>query len=231
MTETRDHRLPRGLVFLALGVVVGGLVVSLVHGIAAEYADVAAPWPRQTGAALAFGGPFMAVAWGLLAVAFVRATAGSWVRPAAVALAVLGLLAMPVAQVAGVETKWDRYQAAPDCVGEFRSGPAAPVVRAAQAAYDEIEHPGRFGGGGSSGIDGCETGLSVRGDGDVLAAYRDQLPQLGWTVTADSADLLRAERGGQEIEVRPDAEGARIWIGPAGLRPRDLEEGEVAPRE
>lgn len=232
MTENRAHRLPRGLLLLVLGAVMGALVVSVVYGIAAEYADVAAPWPRQAGAALAFGGPFMAVAWGLLAVSFIRATAGSWVRPAAVVLAVLGLLAMPIAQVLGVETKWDRYEAAPDCVDEFRSGPAVPVVQAAQAAYEEIKHPGRFGGGGSSGIDGCETGVSVRGGGDVLAAYRDQLPQLGWTVTADSDDLLRAERDGQEIEVRPDAQGARIWIGPAGLRPRaDLEEGEVAPRE
>ena len=110
------------------------------------------------------------------------------------------------------------------------SRPAVPVVRAAQAAFEEIDHPGRFGGGGSSGIDGCETEMALRDGQAALPPYREQLPELGWTIVTDSPDLLRAERDGQAIELRPSDGGAWIWIGPEDLQRRALQEGEVAPR-
>ena len=51
----------------------------------------------------------------------------------------------------------------------FRTGPAVPVVRAAQAGFEELDHPGPFSGGGSSGVDGCSSQLMVAADVDVPA--------------------------------------------------------------
>jgi hypothetical protein len=49
-------------------------------------------------------------------------------------------------------------------------------------------------------------------------------------VVADSGGLLRAARGDQAFEVSVSEGRWTVWIGPAHVAERRLEEGEVGPR-
>ena len=95
------------------------------------------------------------------------------------------LVAVPGGAVLGVRQKFDRYPDLPSCTAGFRAGPALPVVRAAQAGFAELDHPGPFSGGGSSGVDGCSSQLMVDARVDVPAVYRQTLIEAGWRIGHD----------------------------------------------
>jgi hypothetical protein len=224
------RRVHPAAVLLALAVVVAALTVSVAHGFALEYGDTGAGRWRSALDGLRwwwFGVAVVAV----LALGAVLRSWGSLAVRSAAAVLVVGTLAGTGAGAAiGVEQKLDRYPPTPGCTAEFTSGPAVPVVRAAQAAYEELDHPGPFTGGGSSGIDGCSSELVVRDGTDPRATYRSSLAEHGWTVEADSEEVLSAERDGQEFELSRQGSTWTTWIGPAGLEEPRRAEGEVGPR-
>ena len=149
---------------------------------------------------------------------------------AAVAAAVT-LVGVPAGAVLGVHQKFDTYADLPSCTDGFRTGPAVPVVRAAHAGFAELDHPGPFSGGGSSGADGCSTQLMLDEPVDVRALYRGTLVDNGWRISHDNSDLIAATKNGQEFEASRDQDGSWwVWIGPAGLQAQPTQPGEVTPR-
>jgi hypothetical protein len=218
------------LVLLVLAAVFGGLTVSVAYGFALEYGDTGAGRWRSAIDGLRwwwFGVAVVAV----LALGAVRLDSRSVPVRSAAAVLVLGtLVATGAGAAVGVEQKLARYPATPHCTAELTSGPAVPVVRAAQAAYEELDHPGPFSGGGSSGVDGCSSEVMVADGVDPRPAYRRTLAVHGWAIESDGDDRLRAVRGQEAFELSATDGMWTVWIGPARLDEQRLDEGEVGPR-
>jgi hypothetical protein len=223
-TAVRPPRTAWGL--LAAAAALGSGTVLLAHGLAAEYADTGAP-------SLAVARSAVGDWWVPLAVVGVLAAgAGLSARAAGVWAAAAALLAVAVVGVGagaavGAAQKYARYPVVPDCVGEFDGGPAQPVVEAAQRGFEEIDHPGPFSGGGSSGVDGCSTQLMVRPGVEPVEHYLEALPAAGWRVVADTGRTLRAVDDGRAFELEADGDGWWVWIGPRARRDRPAGEGLV----
>lgn len=201
-------------VALAFTLVLAFLVVSISYGIAREYGDTAADDSAVAGRALRDWGFGIVLVAGLaaLVVGLGRGSRGRrGLTLAAVATLVITLLGVPAVAVVGVHRKLAAYPRVPACTDGFSGGPAVPVVRAAQDAFEEIEHPGPFSGGGESGMDGCASQLMVREDVAVAAAYRDVLPAAGWRLAAVEPDLVEATRPGQRFTATRDRDGA-WWV-------------------
>lgn len=217
------------IALLLVAAVLGGLTVSVAYGFALEYGDTGAPWWRSALDGLRwwwFGVAVVAV----LGLGVLHLSGRS--RPArwAVAVLVLGsLIGTGVGSAIGVAQKLGRYPATPRCTAEITSGPAVPVVQAAEAAFTALDHPGPFTGGGSSGIDGCSSHLVVPDGTDPRPAYRRSLPDHGWTVTRN-AGPLRAVRDDQAFELSREGGAWAVWIGPVTVEERPLRGGEVGPR-
>jgi hypothetical protein len=138
-----------------------------------------------------------------------------WMRGTAVAIPVLMLLGVVAVTPSALGKKSEQYAVVPQCLSQ--GGGMAPAaeraVQQAQQAFESIEHTGRFGGGGSTGLDGCERRLEAEDDVDVLQHYRVALLQAGWRVVTDDGSHLRAERDGMAFEVLPCPGGGVVWAG------------------
>lgn len=133
--------------------------------------------------------------------------------------------------VLGVHQKFDAYPGPAVVCQRVPDRPRRPVVRAAQARFAELDHPGPFSGGGSSGVDGCTSQLMVQEHVDVPASYRGTLIDNGWRISHDNPDLVAATKNGQRFEASHDQDGSWwVWIGPAGLHSQPTQAGEVTPR-
>lgn len=214
---------------ILLCAVTGALIVTIAYGLAVEYASTAAGPVGQAASSLGDLAILLVVP-GLLAVAAITVARHGARRPVTyVAAVLLALTTVGIAGggVLGAAAKYERYPSVPNCTDEFTGGPAYPVVHAAQDVYDELDHPGPFSGGGSTGLDGCESQLMVRGAVDPVEAYRTELTDNGWRVTEGaSGEFLRAVRGSQAFEItRGEHGGWWVWIGPRDLSRRQLEEG------
>jgi hypothetical protein len=218
------------LALLVVAAVFGAVTVSVAYGFALEYGDTGAGWWRSALDGVRWWWFGVAIVGVLALVALRLAGRSRLVRVAAPVLLVGTLLGTGAGAVVGVEQKLDRYPAVPDCVGEFVGGPALPVVRAAQAAYEQLDHPGPFSGGGSAGVDGCSSDVVVADGTDPRPAYRRTLAAHGWRVSDDSDRRLRAVRGGQAFELSSTEWRWTVWIGPVLAEERRLEDGEVGPR-
>lgn len=225
---------PGAVVLLVLTVALAYLVVSISYGLALEYGDTAATHARIAAQSLRdWGiGIVLVVAFAGWAVAAARRSRGRRAMTVIAAVAaVTTLVGVPAGAVLGVRQKFQTYPDLPSCTDGFRTGPAAPVVRAAQAGFAELDHPGPFSGGGSSGVDGCSTQLMVDEYVDVPAVYRGTLIDTGWQISDDKPDLVAATKNGQGFEASRDQDGSWwVWIGPAGLQSQPTQPGEVAPR-
>jgi hypothetical protein len=207
------------LVLLVLTAALALLVVSIAYGLAREYGDTAATDSHI--AAQSFRdwgiGIVLVVALAGWAAAGARRSRGRHAMTVTAVLAVGGtLVGVPAGAVIGVHQKFDAYPELPSCTSGFRTGPAVPVVRAAQAGFAELDHPGPFSGGGSSGVDGCSTQLMVDAEVDVPAGYRDTLTDTGWRIRHDEPDLVAATKDDLRFEASRDHGGSWwVWIGPA----------------
>lgn len=138
-----------------------------------------------------------------------------WMRWTAVAIPVLLLVGMLAVTPSALGQKSEQYDAAPQCASQDNVGMAPDAERAvqeAQQAFGTIDHVGRFGGGGSEGLHGCDRFLEA-GDVDLLQHYRAALQEAGWRIVTDDGSHLRAERAGMAFEVIPCPGGGVIWAG------------------
>lgn len=242
MTETtapesvrpRRRVLPGAVVLLVLTAVLAFFMVSISYGLALEYGDTAATDARIAGEAFREWGVGIVLVVGLSAWAIAAARRSRGRRTLAVTAAVamvVTLVGVPAGALLGVQQKLDRYPELPSCTNGFRSGPAVPVVRAARAGFAEIDHPGPFSGGGSSGIDGCAGLLIVPEHMDVPAAYQETLIDNGWRISENQPELVAATKDGLGFETSRARDGSWwVWIGPAGLQSQPTQPGKVTPR-
>ena len=193
--------------------------MTVAHGFYAEYGDTATrSGPLAREALVAWVPAYVIV--GLLVGAALLVGRTRAVALTGAALVVATAVAVPVAAVQGVQAKRDRYEATPGCDGDTDagplSGPAKKVLERAEAEFAALEHPGPFTGGGSSGLDGCESYLDLYEDTDPRPAYQDALPDAGWTDVTLDHGVLRATKGDQGFRLRHREAGWTVWIGPQG---------------
>lgn len=207
------------VVALAFTLLLAFLVVGISYSLSREYGDTSAPDVEVAGRALRDWTVGILVVAGLAALVAVTARRSRGRRVLTLAAALVGtvtLLGVPLLAVVGVHQKFEAFPRVPSCTVGFATGPAVPVVRAAQAAFEEIEHPGPFSGGGESGVDGCASQLMLREEVDVARAYRRALPAAGWRLGRVEPDRVEATRGGQRFTASRDGDGSWwVRIGPA----------------
>lgn len=230
----RPRLRPGAVVLLLASAGLALLVVTVSYGLALEYADTAATAAHIAAESFRDWGLGVVIVVGLAGGAAIAARQSRGRRTivsAAAVVAIVTLVGVPAGAVLGTQQKFHRYPDLPSCTRGFATGPAVPVVGAAQDRFVELDHPGPFSGGGSSGVDGCSTQLMIHQHVDVAAAYRSTLVTNGWRIDRYDQDLVAATRNGQAFEASRDQDGAWwVWIGPAGLRTQSSQPGEVTPR-
>lgn len=202
-------------VSLVLAAALALLGVVLHHGVLAEYGIITDTafeglvWGLTAGLS---GAALMLVL--VLAVFAVVCATRTWMQVTAAAIPVIMLIAMLALTPVALRQKIDaQYDAVPQCMTEGAVEPAAGAERESQRAFDSIPHLGDFSRGGASGVGGCDRSLEVPEEVDVLAHYREVLPEAGWEVTDDDAGHLRARREGTAFEVTLCSGGGVVWAG------------------
>lgn len=206
------------LLAVETGLAVLGVLVH--YGFTAEYGDITDSAAEGFGSGFSSGLAGLALAVVVVAAgAAVWASSRRWMRAVALAIPLLMLLAMFAVTPRALDSKREeQFSSSPRCVieedGAGSSGPGVEAARRSQEAFDSIEMVGVFGGGGSSGVGGCDRRFVLTGDVDVLKHYRSVLPQSGWVVVDQDGQRLRAERGDMAFEVVLCGEGGVVWAGP-----------------
>lgn len=205
------------LALLAVETVLAVLAIVFHYSLTAEYGDVtASTWQSLTSALQGGLGLAVVVVAGLGVGAFVLSFQ-TWVRVSAVAIPVVMVLAVLALTPVALGTKLEQqYDASPQCrwQEDDGAGPGMDAARRSQRAFDSIEHIGYFGGGGATGVGGCDRPLVILDDVDVLQHYRSALPDAGWQVVIDNGQRLRAEREDLAFEVIMCTKRAGgVWAG------------------
>lgn len=213
----RNTRSVAAVGLLAVEAALAVLGVLVHYGFTAEYGDVTSSGLAgfREGFTAGIGGLALGIV-GAAAVVTALVSPGRWTRATAVAIPVLMVAAMLAVTPLALQNKVDvQYDASPQCLtGEDpTTGPGADAARESQAAFDSIDHVGYFGGGGGSGIGGCDRGFVLLEDVDVLQHYRAALPEAGWAIDEDDDQHLRAERDGMAFEVALCDHGGVVWAG------------------
>lgn len=205
------------LAVLAVETALAVLAIFFHYSLTAEYGDVTASTLQSLTSALKGGlGLAIAVVAGLGIGAFMLSPQ-TWVRVAAAAIPVLMVLVVLALTPVALATKLEQqYEATPQCrwQEDDGAGPGMDAARKSQRALDSIEHIGYFGGGGATGVGGCDRPLVILDDVDVLQHYRTALPDAGWQVVIDDGQRLRAEREDMAFEVLMCTKRAGgVWAG------------------
>ena len=216
------------LLLVEAGIAVLGVIVH--YGLTAEYGDItdtALEGLRSgiVGVAL--------VLVGLAALVAALVSSKLWMRLAAVVIPAVMVVGMLVVTPAALREKLEvQYDATPQCVPDedMGPGPGSRAARESQRAFDSIKHVGQFGGGGGSGVGGCDRSFVLTEDVDVLQHYRVALAEAGWRLVEDDAHQLRAERDGMAFEVVTCDRGGVVWAGSDGAGGR-VDVGAVGPAD
>jgi hypothetical protein len=204
-----------GLLAVEAGLAVLGVVVH--YGLTAEYGDVTDTALEGLRSGFSAGtGAVALLLVGLVALIAVVVSSRRWMRLTAVAIPVLMVIGMLAVTPAALREKLEvQYDATPRCVPDedMGPGPGSRAARESQQAFESIEHVGYFGGGGASGVGGCDRSFVLIEDIDVLQHYRAALRDAGWRVVEDDAHHLRAERDGVAFEVVSCERGGVVWAG------------------
>ena len=169
---------------------------------------------------------------GLAALVAAIVSSMRWMRLVAVVIPVVMVVGMLAVTPAALREKLETYDATPQCVPDedLGTGPGSRAARESQRAFDSIEHVGQFGGGGGSGVGGCDRSFVLTEDVDVLQHYRVALAEAGWRLVEDDAHQLRAERDGMAFEVVTCDRGGVVWAGSDGAGGR-VDVGAVGPAD
>lgn len=207
-----------GLLAVEAGLAVLGVLVH--YGLTAEYGDVTDSALEGLSSGFSAGtGAIALVLVGLAGLVAVLVSSQPWMRLTAVAIPVLMVIGMLAVTPAALREKLEvQYDATPQCVSDedMGPGPGSRAARESQQAFESIEHVGYFGGGGASGVGGCDRSFVLTEDVDVLQHYRAALRDAGWRVVEDDAHNLRAERDGMAFEVVSCERGGVVWAGRVG---------------
>ena len=225
MTGTRTTT-AAGLLVIEAGLAVLGVLFH--YGFTAEYGDVTVSaleglrWGFSTG----IGGVALGIV-GVAALVSMLVSSGPWMRLVALAIPVLMVLGMLAVTPVALREKLEvQYDSTPQCVSDEGPGPGSRAELESQQAFDSIEHVGHFGGGGGSGVGGCDRSFVLTQDFDVLQRYRVALPEAGWRgwrvgwrvagdrmtrTTFGRSDMARPSRSSRAVGV--------AWCGPAGMAP------------
>lgn len=208
-----------GLLVVEAGLGVFGVLVHL--GLTAEYGDITDS--AFEGLSAGFTSGVSGLALGIVALPGVAALVTSaklWARLTAVAIPVLMVAGMYAVTPYALQEKLEiQYDATPQCVSleDMGPGPGTRAMRDSQEAFASIEHVGHFGGGGGSGVGGCDRRFVLTEDVDVLEHYRGALGDAGWRIVEDDEQHLRAERDKMAFEVVPCDQGGVVWAGPVSV--------------
>jgi hypothetical protein len=217
-------------VLFVVAVVLAIFGVAAHHGFLAMYGDITDS--AIEGLLSSFSAQ---VAWLLLVVVLLPTVAAAllaqtrWMRITALVIPVLMVLAMLAVTPSALDSKREtQFTSSPQCVypdmdlkdGENLGGPGVDSASDSQEAFDSIEHVGYFGGGGASGVIGCDRAFFLTDDTDVLAHYREALPAAGWTLVTDDGQRLRAEKDAMAFELVICDQGGVVWAGPQDLEGR-----------
>ena len=210
-----------GAACLVLEAGLAGFGVLVHYGLTAEYGNIneSALEGLMSGFTMGVGWIALFLVGAVASVAFVLSPLRG-MRWAAVLLPVGMVVGMFAVTPSALEQKLDvQYDATPQCVssdeeGELDPSPYLRAARESQRSYASIEHIVQFGGGGSSGVGGCDVTFVVTDeDVDVLEHYRTALPNAGWRVVEDEGGQLRAERGPMAFELALCGDGGVVWAG------------------
>lgn len=212
---------------MVVAVALAAFGVSVHHGFLAMYGDITDS--AIEGLLSSF---FAGVGVIVLPLVLIPAAAAAliaqtrWMRITALAIPVVMMLAMLAVTPSALDSKREtQFTSSPQCVdadidlkdGVHTGGPGVDAIRDSQEAFDSIEHVGYFGGGGASGVIGCDRTLLLTEDTDVLGHYRAALPAAGWTIVVDDGQRLRAERDAMAFELVICDQGGVVWAGPQDL--------------
>ena len=216
---TKDRAPRRAWAALALAAVVATLTIVVIAGYLTEYGTTSGSAWEGAGDGLTGAAAALLVVLALAVVAFVSGRSSAAVRVLSLAVVPLAVAGVLAAGAQAAVSKYDDLDRVPDCVPEEAIGGAAEsMLRDVQAAYAELEHPDRFSGGGSTGIDGCSRFVLNVTFEDAAAHYRDVLPAAGWEVTVDEDVRLLATRDGLVFRLaddRTESGMVAVTIGPS----------------
>ena len=207
---------------LAVGAGLAVLGILLHHDFTAMYGDVTSSGPQEFARSLVGGvSALPLVLAGLVSLIAASVSPRRWIRLAAVAIPVVMVAGMVTVISPALRDKLEsQYDATPRCVSDedMGPGPGSRAAQESQQAFESIEHIGLFGGGGSSGVGGCDRSFVLTEEADVLGHYRSALAAAGWRVVEDDGNRLRAERDGMAFELVTCDRGGVVWAGRDGDR-------------
>lgn len=215
---TKDKAAVGAAALLAFSAAAGAGAALFTFGFLIEYGTTSGSGAEGAVDGLEFAVVPLLVVGALAAAAFVVGRRSVWLRGVAVALVVVSVGGVLAAGERAAVVRYDRLPRLPHCYdAEFAGSPAEPVARAAQEAFTGLEHPWRFSGGGSTGLDGCGTTLLNVTFDEAAAHYRVALPAAGWEAIRDDASELTARRDDLLFVLADSGCGAvGIAIKPAG---------------
>lgn len=188
-------RIAVGTTLGALAASVAAVTVSITYGLLREYGTTTGSWTEGAVDGLQLGVAGVGVTVLLVALAVRLGPRRRWLLRSGVALSVLTLVGVVAGGALAAVAKHDSLPAAPTCSGDGFGAPIRQLLAEARGALRQLDHPGRFSGGGSTGYDGCSDSLLDTTAEEAVAAYHRQLTQRGWRITDETAGSLRARRG------------------------------------
>lgn len=211
-----EKHMPRAVVVvLVLAAGLGTLTALVVSGFLTEYGTTSGSWTEGALDGLRAGAVSLVFVALLAGSAFALGGPSRRARPLAVAVVVGTVLALLGGGAQAALAKYDTLAVVQSCDARDFATPIEEMLTRVEKAFAELDHPDRFGGGGSSGVDGCETGLLNVTYPAAAAHYRDELPRAGWTIDRDDASRLQAHRGDLVLTVRRTPRGEVV----VGIRP------------
>lgn len=157
---TTDRVPLAAVVFLLVSAAVGAGAALFTFGFLSEYGITSGSRAEGSLGGLRFAAVPLLVTAALGAAAFVLGRRSAWLPAVALAVVLLSVGGAVAAGAQAAVVKYDRLPRLPHCYDEeFAGSEAEPVARAVQDAFVGLEHPWRFSGGGSTGLDGCATTL------------------------------------------------------------------------
>lgn len=206
------------VVVLLFGAAVGSGAALFTSGFLTEHGTTSGSWVEGAvdGLELALV-PLLAIG-ALAAAAFGLGRPSAWIRGGTIAVVLFSLGGVLTAGAQAAVAKYERLPQLPHCYDlDIAGSPAEPVARAVQDAFAGLEHPWRFSGAGSSGLDGCGTVLLDVSFEEAAAHYRGELPAKGWVVIRADASGLGARRSGLVFSL------TRSGCGPVAIAIKPLE--------